>query len=431
MTTVPLNLLDELYLNLDRETEPWTVHYELHVGRHLDIDRLTSAIGAAARRHPLARARLAPWRFQDRSYDWEIADQLPEVPLTVIACGDVAALERGREEFFSTSPSLTTAPPFAIALARCHEGDALLLNLHHAAGDGISAERLILSILRAYTGDQDPVPPLDPLALHGVVGSLAVARTAKERLARRRALMEGAWRPVLRAARIAREGEDDWPAYGFELLALSTNESLNVFARHPASTTLNDVLLGALALTIVRWNADHGRPTGPIALSMPVNLRPAEWRHEVFSNFASWATVWVYAEEGEELSSVVARVGARTRIIKRDRLGGLAVDLARIPGRLMIAAKRWLQYSKAFTNDVVVDTASLSNLGRLGPLPAPFNGDDAAVWFSPPSQMPLGVGIGVITFGDRLYVTMRYRHVQFDRVAARRFIALYREVLLS
>ena len=46
MTTVPLNLLDELYLNLDRETEPWTVHYELRLSTHLDAARLATAVVA-------------------------------------------------------------------------------------------------------------------------------------------------------------------------------------------------------------------------------------------------------------------------------------------------------------------------------------------------------------------------------------------------
>jgi hypothetical protein len=63
VTTIPLSRLDELYLNLDRELEPWTVHYELVLRQHLDPDRLVSAIEAAARRHPLARARLASWCF--------------------------------------------------------------------------------------------------------------------------------------------------------------------------------------------------------------------------------------------------------------------------------------------------------------------------------------------------------------------------------
>ena len=80
MTSLALNLLDELYLNLDRKQEPWTVHYELRVDSHLDPVRLAAAIGAAARRHPQARARLASWRLQDNSYDWEIAEELEARP---------------------------------------------------------------------------------------------------------------------------------------------------------------------------------------------------------------------------------------------------------------------------------------------------------------------------------------------------------------
>jgi NRPS condensation-like uncharacterized protein len=128
---------------------------------------------------------------------------------------------------------------------------------------------------------------------------------------------------------------------------------------------------------------------------------------------------------------VAGRVAAQTSTIKQDRLGGLAVDLLEIPGKLTIAAKRWLQYLKPLTGDVVVDTASLSNLGRLEALPAQFDGAIAAVWFSPPGQMPLGVSIGAATIDDRLHITLRYRHAQFDRSAAARFSALYRTVLLG
>jgi NRPS condensation-like uncharacterized protein len=121
----------------------------------------------------------------------------------------------------------------------------------------------------------------------------------------------------------------------------------------------------------------------------------------------------------------------RTSAIKRDGLGALAVDLLVIPGKLRIAAKRWLQYLKPLTGDVVVDTASLSNLGRLEALPAPFETATTAVWFSPPGQMPLGVSIGAATIDERLHVTLRYRHAQFSRPAARKFGALLRDVLLS
>lgn len=431
MTFTPLNVLDELYLNLDRAAEPWTTHYEVHVRRHLDADRLAGAIAVAAARHPLARARLASWRFQDRSYVWEIADQLDELPLKVTVCNDEDVLAQERESLFSASPSLATAPPFAIVLARCGDRDVLLVNMHHAVADGVSAARLVLSIMRAYAGEDDPLPPVDPLAVHDV-RALAAARSPREQGARRHALLaDAAWRSLMQTARVAREGGDDRPAYGFELFALSADESRKVFDRPPHGTTVNDLLLAALAVAIERWNAEHGRRSGPIALSMPVNLRPAAWRFEIVSNFASWVSVWVRPESGEDVSSVATRVATTTRAIKRDSLGGSAVDLLTVHGNLVIAAKRWLHYVKAFSSDIVVDTASLSNFGRLEPLPASFDGIDAAVWAAPPSQMPLGVGIGAVTVGDRLYVGMRYRHAQFDRAAARRFMNLYRAVLVG
>ena len=60
LTTAPLNVLDELYLHLNRPEEPWSVHLEIRVEGHIDRLRLEQAVRAAAGRHPLLRARLAP-----------------------------------------------------------------------------------------------------------------------------------------------------------------------------------------------------------------------------------------------------------------------------------------------------------------------------------------------------------------------------------
>jgi NRPS condensation-like uncharacterized protein len=430
MTSIPLNLLDELYLNLDRRPEPWTVHYEVRVRQQLETERLADAIAAAAGRHPLARARLASWRFQDCSYDWEIADALTRIPLTVVVCGDEQALAKERDRLFTTSPSLEEAPPFTLVLARGPDWDSVLLNLNHSAGDGVSAARLMLSILRYYAGQEDPVPPLDPLAVHDV-RRFSAATSPEEKRARRRALARGAWRPFVRTARVARDGDDDRPAYGFELLSLSAEESRAVFARRPPATTINDVLLAALAVTIARWNAAHARSARLLALTMPVNLRPSEWRLEVVGNLASWVTVWILPQPGEALSSVIERIGARTRAIKSEGTGGMAVDLLEGPAKLPIATKRWLQDLIPLTGNVVVDTASLSNLGRLDALPSVFGGATVEVAFSPPGRMPLGVTLGVVTLEDRVHLTVRYRHAQFGPEAARRFTMLYRDVLLG
>jgi NRPS condensation-like uncharacterized protein len=82
------------------------------------------------------------------------------------------------------------------------------------------------------------------------------------------------------------------------------------------------------------------------------------------------------------------------------------------------------------SGNVVVDTAVLSNLGRISEVPV--FGDAGAVreiWFSPPGRMPLGASLGVATLGDRLFMTLRYRHAQFGQAAAEEFLTLFKRVL--
>src|SRR5262245_42981354 len=131
---VPLDRLDEHFLVLDREAEPWNVHFEVQLGDRLDADRLASAIGAAMQRHPPARAALVDARAYERQFHWEIADT-PAVPLTIAECAGEHTVDAAREALLRISPSLWTAPPFEVLLAHGAAGDTLILNLHHAAGD--------------------------------------------------------------------------------------------------------------------------------------------------------------------------------------------------------------------------------------------------------------------------------------------------------
>jgi NRPS condensation-like uncharacterized protein len=157
---------------------------------------------------------------------------------------------------------------------------------------------------------------------------------------------------------------------------------------------------------------------------MPVNLRPAAWRDEVVGNFASYVSVVVpVAPEG--VRPTAEAVGAQTSEIKRHGLAGVVVDLLAGPSLSTIAAKHRLVGLIPLMGNVVVDTASLSNLGALPALP----GRVEAVWFSPPSRMPLGAALGVLTHGGRLHLTLRYRHAEFDPAAAEQFLALFRGVL--
>jgi NRPS condensation-like uncharacterized protein len=430
--TTQLNLLDELYLHLDRRTEPWVVHLEARVGGRLDAERFARALGAAVQQHPIARARLASWRYFDRGYSWDIVDRLSEVPLQIADCPDEGALDEARERHFAFSPSLDTAPPFAALLAHVPDGDAIVLNLNHAAVDGIGAVRFMLSILRAYAQDEDPVPSFDPLEARDVL-ALAGAHSAAERLRRTRAVLRLAARQLTPTTRVARDGGSDRPGYGFDFMSLSVDETTAVGEGRPPNTTVNDVLLGALAVTVARWNATHGEDAGRIALTMPVNLRPAAWRREVVSNLASYVTISLEADERADLRQAAASASQRTRPIKREGLAGIVVDVLDQLSVLSVGVKRLLPDLIPLTGDVVVDTASLSNLGIVESPPKldEAAGQVRAMWFSQPGRMPLGTCVGALTLNGRLHLALRYRHAQFDRPAARAFFRLFRAVLLD
>ncbi|MGH3910328.1 MAG: hypothetical protein ACRDRM_05810, partial [Pseudonocardiaceae bacterium] len=98
---MPLTLLDEGLLHLQNVRSQWNVQFELGADHHLDEGRLRRAVLSCWRRHPLARARLAPWKPWDSSYQWDIADELDLDLVRVADCPDDAALDRLRAELYT------------------------------------------------------------------------------------------------------------------------------------------------------------------------------------------------------------------------------------------------------------------------------------------------------------------------------------------
>lgn len=432
MTTTALNVLDELYLHLNRPEEPWSVHLEIRVQGHIARDRLETAVRDAARRHPLARARLAPARATDVRYHWEIADELAEVDLVEVTGADDTELGKAREQLLSRMPDLDTPGPFALALVHSPAGDVIVVNLHHAAGDGLAALRLMGSIARAYDGVDDPVPDIDPLSVRDV-GAISSAGTVRERLGRGRAALGYLARGVDAPTRIAAQEGSEQAGYGFALTSFSPQDVAQLAEARVDGATLNDVLLGGLAVTIRRWNERHGDDGGDsIYMMMPINLRPAEWRLEVVGNYASYVSVRVGTGHQGSLHQAVAAAAQSTRRIKDGAVAGLIVELFNAPTLLPTGLKQRMQSLIPLTGNVVVDTAVLSNLGRVTEVPV--LGDAGAVrelYFSPPGRMPLGASLGAATLDDRLFITLRYRHPLFGAGAAEEFVTLFGQVLLN
>ncbi len=426
-----LNILDELYLHLDREQEPWTVHVEIRAQGRIEGPRLIEAVREAARRHPLARARLADGGPLTVGYRWEIGDELGELDLDEVSARDGAELAAARERLLSRPPRLDRPGPFALLLAHRPGGDTLVLSLHHAAGDGLSALRLMGSIARAYGGEEDPLPEVDPLGVRDVL-AMASPGSLSERLSRARAGIDYLTRGLNMPSRVAPRGGEDRPGYGFELTSFAPDELAQVAARRAGGATVNDVLLAGLAVTIRRWNERLGADANWIYVMMPINLRPPHWRFEVVGNFASYVSVRLSSREHATLEQAIPAIAERTREIKEAGVAGLIVELFAPPRLLPSALKQRMQDLIPLTGNLAVDTSVLSNLGRIESVPG--LGEAGAVrelWFSPPGRMPLGASFGAATLGGRLFLALRYRHAQFDAPAAGEFADLYRDTLLS
>ncbi len=419
---VPFNAADEAVHLLDSQAEPWSVHLEARLNGRVDDERLRSAVAAAVARHPLARARRAPFHWSDHQFQWQIDPTADADALDIVDCPDERSLDDARVAFEGVSVPLAGSPPLRVMLAHHPGGDVVMLNASHAATDGFGTLRFLRSIARAYAGAADPVPDLDLLAARNLSAGLADA-DLPTRVRRQLAVADKLRDLVVPPARIAPDGGSDAPGYGFRLASLSVAETQALTGLdHPG--TVNDLLLAALNLAVDRWNAEHDTACARIGVLVPANLRPAAWSQEVVGNFTLMARISTGRRARASRTATLAAVTAQTRRKKRTGLGTAMAEVLGTSPLLPLWAKQAMAPLLSGIGQRLVDTAVCSNLGRVDePLWfGPEVGEASSVHFSAPARMPCGVSVGVITTGGRMHLTFRHRHPQFDDAAAARFV---------
>lgn len=424
-----LSAVDEAVYLLDSVSEPWSVHVEAGVRGTLDEPRLRAAVTAALARHPLARARTAISGVRE-GFEWEILPEAKVETLQVVEAPDDDTLNAVRADLQSLPVPLGKTPPLRVWLVRHPGGDVVMLNVSHAAADGIGSLRILRSIARAYAGQADPVPDVDPLTARDPGAFLSGGGSGgpvRRRMMPLRELLEAArqW------TRVAPEGGEDLPGYGFHRAALTAEQTAVLTRGYPDGVTVNDLLLAALHLTVDGWNAQHGMTAGRIGVMMPVNLRPRAWWHEVVGNFSLMVPVVSGPGDRDNPATTLAAVSRRTREVKEDGTAALLLAfLARVQ-RLPLRLRRAL--ASFLDRDPFAPTAVLSNLGRVDePLSfGPEAGEVADLWFSPPVKMLPGLAVGAVTAGGRLRLVFRYRHPLFGEEAAVRFAGRYAAALLT
>ncbi len=429
----PFTPLEGMLCDLDTTEFPWTVQVEARVAGRLDADAVRSAVVAALVRHPMGFARRAPHGPLDASYRWEQAAGLDVDPVVEVAATSDADHAALRDLVLSSRICVDVAPLVRAWVVHRPGGDSLVLAVSHVLADGLGALRLLRSIAAAMAGRDDGVDPVGldealrwvgpttlidrAVSLGGFALSNPVQRTPASRIA------------VATGAGSAGQDASDEDRAGFGLHELVVDSSALSSRRH-AEATMNDLLIAALHLAIEDHNADHATETQRIGVMMPVNLRPAPWRDEMVVNLASMATVSTGVAERETPGSLLDAVARQTRRVKRTG-SPRALDVVLAGGGpLPVGVKRFLPMLLPLTGDRLVDTAVVSNLGRVDPVDFGAEvGPAVELWFSPPARMPLGVGIGAATVDDRLHLSFRSCRAQFDDAAARSFVETYRRAL--
>jgi NRPS condensation-like uncharacterized protein len=412
-----LSALDEAIRHLDSPAEPWSIQLEVRVGGIVDDSRLRAAVGAAVRHHGRVRARMTAGRGR-RAY-WEPAHELDLDALDVVTCVDDDELAAAREQLYQGAPALTASPPVRVRLAHHPDGDVVMFNLHHALADGLSGLSILRSVATAYAGqplgpDEAAVPVEVPVS-----AGWAWARTLTREL-------RGA---VARYTHVVPDGGDERGGYGFHHRSLTAEQTKAVVDRAKGGPTVNDVLVAALHRAVERWNNEHHLPSGRIGVLVPVNLRARSSWYEGMGNFSFLVPVATSPKERLSPSTTLDAVWARTRQIK-ERLSAAAV--VKLLSRLSFLPSSLRHHlTRATARPEVMPTAILSNLGRLpdGLDFGPGVGSPVEMWFSPPTKMPLGVGVGAVTVHGRLHLTFRYRHPLFGPAQVARFADQYLDAL--
>lgn len=106
-----------------------------------------------------------------------------------------------------------------------------------------------------------------------------------------------------------------------------------------------------------------------------------------------------------DLTTATAAVAEQTSQMRRNNRAYGLHDLLDVTKKAPLAVKRAVSKLIQLTGDRFVDTAMLSNLGRILEPPTLPNSDDSGppeLWFSPPCDPACSVAIGVATIDQRL-----------------------------
>jgi NRPS condensation-like uncharacterized protein len=424
VTRSPFTRLEEAVYYVERAYTPWNMQVELTTAASLERGRLREAVRATCRAHPIAAARCRRDDDGPTAYAW-VAGDPDDVPIETATAEDADDLNDLRERFYGDFIDLTTEPPLRLLVVRGAEADRLCVSMSHVPMDGIGGFLLLQTLCEAYGGD---APDASTLADRPAPDLLADARPDSFRR-KARLLAESAHhlrKLAAPPADIAPEGAGTNHASRFVHRRLDAETTRRLLEVGPDGASVNDVLLAALHRTIGDWNADHGRRADRISLMMPVSVRPDDRFYEGVALCTLFDSIATDPEDRRRFETTLERVTEQTRRIKRTERPLGFLEWLDIGWRILPpAARKRLPLLLRGPGDRLLDTAVLSNLGRLPSTPG-FSGEGPEeLWCTPPCWPPTPLSIGVVTIDGSMRLGFRAQSTTLDREGTAAFADRY------
>ncbi len=415
-----LTAIEESILLWERASVPWRFVYEV-AAPSLDPGRLRFAWRAALAGHEMGRQVL---RRTDTGAEWVPMDGPPDVgPIDVVPCPTEAHVQQVRDALLDLPVPLDGSPLVRVAIAR-RASDALqLASFSHVMSDGIGGIRLLRSVGRAYAGVADPAPAVDLATARRTLAPLPAGVTG---LAQRWAGgLRLATQTALPRNRVAPQGGS---RPGFGSVACVLDAAALDRARFRLGASFDEHLLGALHVTIDRWNRARGAAAGRLGVAFGVNLRPASWALDVVANLAAFISVLSDAGQRTDLAEAIAAVRPQIAADVRLERARSVVESARLGSVLPIDLRARALAAAAPDR---YDSIAISNLGAVPDPPTFVPGHPVELGVSPPAIPPVGLDLTVHTVGSAVRIDTGFRRERFDDDGARAFTDAFAACLLE
>jgi hypothetical protein len=399
----PLDLMDAYmwYTSLRRQ-----IAFVL-VGRlrgALPVDRLGDAIARLEVRYPLLRARVS----QEGGAAHYITDDVPPLPVRVVErLADDQWLAEAAADMSRPFP-LATGPLTRLTVVRADGGADLLLNCHHAIGDGLSALYALRDLMRLLGAPETVLEPLPELPrILEMAPPQVMARLAQLTPAEWQALLGvgeggGSQSPILVAP-----APDITTESPLRLLAwaLTAEQTVALVARsHEEGASVHSAL-GAAFMRASGEVEGQGRWERTVLNPVDIRSRLVVPVGEAFQNFFAGEFAGANCAPDRDLWEVARDLRAALAHVARDeRLFGEGLAFQQVLDHLPEGANMDHSALEQRQYDL-----SLSNLGRVD-IPTQYGALQLDALYGPVvNGFERERGLGVITYDGVMRLVYAFR----------------------